>query len=263
MGHCTQYSAVYYNYIGSTAYDLRHRTGYNGDGTGIHGGQHNEHFNTDFWTTCGYWIGNLNYYTETYPPVSGQPYTVSWVGDVGVGVCKTGYHGQARAFDLTRIQFIRPDGISAYADMNWSWNHSELIHRRRYLDIAAQCRRYFGTVLTAWYVTGTGCVGSAESAHNNHIHFDNGAASGAINDGLHSDTTLIQAACNLLNGESLAIDGCWGSATEAAYDRLLTDFNLECRDARASAANKNLVLGYVVRTAFANKSAGYYSSTVC
>ncbi len=260
--HCTQYSAISRNYIGSIAFELRHRTGYNSNGTGIHGGQHAEHFNADFWTTCNAWILNLNYWTENYPPVSGIPYTVDWVGDVGVGLCKSGYHGSARAFDLTRIQFSRPDGVSAYADMNWSWRQGRF-HQRRYLAIAAQCRRYFGTVLTAWYVTGAGCVGSPESAHNNHIHFDNGRASGPIDSSLHSDTTLIQSSCNILNGESLVVDGCWGPLTNAAYLRLLAAFNLWCRDARSSTSNKNIFLSYVVRTAFANKSAGYYQYSGC
>ena len=62
MGHCSGYSATSRNYIGSTAWDPRHRTGYDSCGFGTHGGQHSEHFNDTFWSTCNTWASNINSY---------------------------------------------------------------------------------------------------------------------------------------------------------------------------------------------------------
>ena len=249
MGVCSGNPAIDRDWVGRTSYDLRHRTGYYSDGRGIHGSQHDEEFNSTFASTCDSWAKNLNYLTTTYRPYS-TDYGLDWIGDVGVGVCSSSdaYHKKGRAFDLTKIQFNN----GAYCDMNWSWGQSTF-HQKRYLAMAAELRRYFGTVLTKWYNTD----------HANHIHFTNQVASGAIDSSKRSDTTLVQASCNILNGAGLDIDGVWGSLTTAAYIDLLEEFNLECRDARDSAANKNTFLWYVAKTAFKNKSAGYYQSTSC
>lgn len=240
MGHCSNYSAVSRNWIGNSDWYLAHRTGYDSSGRGIHGGRHTEHFNSTFRDQCDNWIKNLNFWTQNY---GGR--TVAWVGDVGVGVCKTGMHGQARAFDLTQIRFTN----GTYSDMNWSWRQNTL-HKRRYLAVAAQCRRYFGTVLTCWY----------DSAHHNHIHFDNGTAVTYIRTSstYRSDITLVQASCNLLNGESLAIDGSWGSLTESAYQRLLTKFNMRCYNPKTNVSHAKIFLSYIVRHGFANAAAGTY-----
>lgn len=239
MGHCSQYSAVNRSWIGKSGWDLRHRTGYNANGTGVHGGRHTEHFNATFRNQCDSWITTL----DTVSRNNGGR-SVSWVGDVGVGVCKSGYHGSARAFDLTKIKFS-----SGQVDMNWSWRGArKLVHRRRYLAVAAMCRRHFGTVLTCWY----------NSAHQNHIHFDNGVSVTSIRTGVRSDTTLIQASCNLINGESLAIDGVWGNLTESAYLRLLGRLNMRCYNPKANTSAARRLLRLIARHGFANKAAGAY-----
>lgn len=251
MGHCSGFSAISRNYIGLTSYDLRHRTSYDSSGRGIHGSQHSEHINSTFATTCDNWIKNLNFWTTNYPPGTGD-YSVDWVGDVGLGFCKSGMHGQARAYDLTRIQFAN----GAYVDMNWSWLSSNtLLQQRRYLAVAAQCRRYVQTVITAYLPN--------ESDHDNHIHFDDELAVGALRTNNSKDVTLIQKACNLLNGESLVVDGIWGSNTSAANARLQTRFNLECTSPWSNKTDAVVYLSYIVRTAFANKAAGAYTSTSC
>ncbi|MQA28021.1 MAG: hypothetical protein GEU94_21790 [Micromonosporaceae bacterium] len=240
MGHCSGYSAVSRNYVGLYEYELRHRTSYNSDGTGIHGGRHSEHFNSTFLGSCDNWIKNLNFFSSNY---GGR--NVAWVGDVGVGVCKPGMHGQARAFDLTQLRFTN----GSFIDMNYSWRSSRtLAHKRGYVAVAAQCRRYAGTVLTAWY----------NSAHQNHIHFDNGTAVTYIRTGVKTDTTLVQASCNFLNGESLAVDGIWGSLTEAAYQRLLGRFNMRCTNPKGNRSDAVVFLSYIVRHGLANRAAGTY-----
>lgn len=243
MGHCSGYSAVARNWVGNDNWWLGHRTGYNPGGTGTHGGRHDEHFNQTFLDSCDNWIRNLNYWTNNYGGRS-----VDWVGDVGAGVCKTGMHGQARALDLTHIRFT--DG--GWVDTNYSWN-STIMHQRRYVATAAQCRRYFGTVLTAWY----------NDAHKDHIHFDNGTAVTYIRSNQRTDTTLVQASCNILNGESLAIDGQWGPATDGAYLRLCRAFNVHCSSPRSNKSDAMTFLSYIVRHGFANAAAGTYQSTAC
>lgn len=241
MGHCSGYSAISRSWLGEHSYALAHRTGYNSNGTGIHGPRHDEHFNSTFADRGDLWARNLNYWSANY----GGRY-IDWIGDVGVGFCKSGWHGHARAFDLTHIRFTNGNWV----DMNFSWN-SNTLHQRRYLAVAAQCRRYFGTVLTCWYNT----------AHQDHIHYDNGTAVTYIRTGTRSDVTLVQASCNILNGESLAIDGQWGPLTSAAYDRLLYAFRLHCRSPTTNQSHAMIFLSFIVRTGFANTSAGTYTSS--
>lgn len=255
MGHCSQYSAVWRNWIGKTSWPLRHRTGYDSSGVGIHGGQHNQHINSTFRDACDNWARNYDFWTRNYPPGS-STYTIDWIGDVGIGCCTCGtYHQRARAFDLTHIRFTN----GFHADMNWGWRQN-ILHQRRYLSVAAQCRRYHGTVLTHWYDT---AFHGEDKGHYNHIHFDDGVGNPPLRTTSYADTVIVQASCNLLNGESLVIDGDWGGLTDNAYKRLLSAFNLQCYDPKSSTAHKNVFLSYVVRTAFANTTAGTYRSTAC
>ncbi len=241
---CNNTSPILRNYIGSTAYDLRHRTSYDTScGNGVHGGQHNEEFNSTFHTQCSNWANSFASYAATY-----GPFTLDWVGDVGVTVCKPGRHGEGRAFDLTHIRATNGTLI----DMNTSWNLARscasATTRRRYIGVAASLRRYFGTVLTAWY----------NADHENHIHFDNGTAVGPINSGLETDTKLVQVTCNYFNGESLAIDGAWGPLTDAAYGRLLTKLRMGCRNPRGNTTDALLFLELIVKHGLRGIAAGTY-----
>jgi hypothetical protein len=243
MGHCSGYSAISRDYLGNTAWYLGHRTAYNSNGTGIHGGRHVEHFNSTFATACDNWAVSLNSIAQAY---SGR--SIAWIGDVGVGVCKTGYHGQARAMDLTHIRFSN----GSFVDMNYSWRSARtLAERRLYVATAAQCRRYVGTVLTCWY----------NADHENHIHMDNGTAVTYLRTGVTTDTTLVQASCNFLNGESLAVDGAWGPLTDAAYGRLLTKFNMNCLNPKTTTSHAQTFLLYIARHGYANATAGTYRHT--
>lgn len=240
---CRNTSPITRNYIGNTGWELRHRTSYDTScQSGVHGGSHSEEFNSTFHTTCGNWINNLNTYTTN---VGG--FGVDWVGDVGVTVCKTGFHGEGRAFDLTHLRFSNGAAI----DMNWAWKTSgcaTATTRRRYLSTVATLRRYFGTVLTAWY----------NADHTNHIHFDNGIALPAIRQSAVSDTTFVQATCNYMNGEALAIDGIWGPLTDAAFGRLLTKIRMGCRDPRSSTANMQLFCEIIAKTGVNGQAAGAF-----
>lgn len=109
--------------------------------------------------------------------------------------------------------------------------------RRQYIGVAAALRRYAGTVLTGWY----------NAAHQNHIHFDNGVAVGPIRTNAETDTKLVQATCNYLNGESLTIDGAWGPLTEAAYGRLRTRLRMGCRNPKTNTADALLFLHLIAQ----------------
>jgi hypothetical protein len=239
-------------WIGRTAYDLHHRTGYNARqcNRGVHGGPHTEIFNSAFHSRCGDWIIFFN--DRVVRPTMG--WTVNWVGDIGVTACDdpTSMHYRGRAFDLTALLFTNGSRI----DMNRDWRRDpgnscySLVQRRRYLAVAASLRRYFQVVLTGWY----------NAPHGNHIHFDNGDSIGPIQDDLESDTKLVQAACNYINGESIPIDGDWGPVTERAFQRLRTDLNMRCKNIRGSLADTREFLTLVAKTGMANASAGRYRS---
>ena len=233
MAHCSQYAAVTRNYLYTASYDLRYRTGFSGL-VGVHSGQHSLHFNSTFWSQCGEIIRQL----ETR-----VPNTIDFVGDIGAGVCKSGYHGSARALDVSQIRYT--DGT--YIDTNASWRGGTA-DIRRYVGLAAQCRIVVGTVLTAWY----------NADHQNHIHIDNGTGFVPIRTTARSDTTLIQAACNYLNGETLSIDGAWGPLTEAAYGRLRSRLRMGCTNPKSNAADASLFLALIAQTGLNAQAAGVH-----
>ena len=229
-------------WIGQTARELRHRTGYNAFGAGVHGIVHapanTETIKVGFRDDTDNWIEDLSYYSNTFGPGG-----VSWVGEVGICVDKPGMHGEARAFDLTAIRFSNGDVF----DSNVSWQ-AGTEGKRLYVAVAAQCRRHFGVVLTAWY----------NSDHQNHIHFDNSAEPVVIRESSRADTCIVQAAGVFLNGESIAIDGNWGPATQDAYLRLITDFNMKCFDPKTNSTHAKKFLAMIAQHGFANRAAGYY-----
>ncbi len=233
------------HWIGNSSWELRHRTGYDGFGIGVHDTIHSasnkEEFKAGFLGVTDSWIETLNSFAAVYGPG-----TVRWVGEVGTCVDKPGAHGQARAFDLTAIHFSNGDRF----DGNVSWRAGTQ-GKRLYLGVAAMCRRHFGTVLTAWW----------NSAHENHIHFDNLEGAGVIRPSHRDDTCIVQAASVILNGESIAIDGNWGPATEDAYVRLLGAFNMKCYDPKTNASHASAFLGYIVEHGFDNKAAGFYQAS--
>jgi hypothetical protein len=236
MAACDGYTVITRNYVYNTAHDLRHRFLDQDTDTYYFGGQHNEEFNSTFFTRCGEVIRQLEIRAGK---------TVDWIGDVGVAVCKSGYHGSGRAFDLGQIRFA--DG--SFIDTNDHWRGTAA-QKRQYIGLAAQCRLVVGTVLTAWYLP--------DLAHQNHIHFDNGTAFVPIRESADSDTGLIQATCNILNGESLTIDDDWGPMTEAAYNRLRTKLKVQCLNPKGNAADATLFLGLIAQTGLNGQLAGAY-----
>lgn len=247
---CSTYDPVSRDYIGDVYRGLRHRSGYPGTGRSTHGDtRHSHEFNRTFWQECSDWADHLNFYAKTFYPHGEGPRAVSWYGDVGViGHCENSgfsWHQKARALDLTNVQF--EDG--SFCDMNWTWRQ-ERTGRRKYLGIAASLRVYFGTVITQWF----------DDDHLDHIHFDNGVDYPPIRDkSSRVDATLVQAASNLLNGTSLAVDGDWGDKTQAAYEDLKRALNLGCTEPKTNTAHATLFFIQIEKHGLADRAAGYYT----
>jgi hypothetical protein len=216
---------------------LRHRLAYNADGTGSHSGQRAEHFAGHFYDrVCTPIVRDLEGFSRF-----GGGTGVNWIGNVGVTVCKAGMHGLGRAFDLTRVEM---HGWSVDCNTAWRSDRS-LASRRRYVGVAATCRVHAGTVLTTWY----------NAAHGNHIHVDNGVPFTIIRQTMRSDTTLVQASCNLLNSAGLAVDGAWGPLTDAAYHALRFKLGLGGLDPRTSASHARTFLVHIAVIALAGRAA--------
>jgi hypothetical protein len=241
---CRNVSPIRRDYLSNTGWELRHRTSFDGCRFGVHGGRHSEEFNSTFHAACGRFAA----YVNGHVPAG---WALDWVGDIGVTVCKPGFHGEGRAFDLSVVRF----GNGATIDTNTHWNPASpcsggsLLNRRLYVGLAAAARQVAGTVLTAWY----------NADHRNHIHFDNGVGVVPIRTGTRTDTTLVQAACNYLSGESLAIDGAWGALTEAAYLRLLTKLRMRCRNPKTTTAHAVRFLDLIATTGLQGRAAGAFT----
>ena len=137
-------------------------------------------------------------------------------------------------------------------DCNFSPTGS-LKDQRLYLALWASLRRFFGTVLTADY----------NSAHRDHIHFDNRLPVSTISKSKQSDTVLIQRSCRLLLDKNIAVDGDWGGQTSAAYAELLRGLNMQCRDPLGVHRDMLDLLYFIIRTSVANTTAGRYQSVEC
>jgi hypothetical protein len=236
MAHCSQYSAISRDYIAYWSWELRYRTGYVGPLGDHSSGRRTEHFNAAFWDQCGDIMRILDLRV---------PMTPDWIGTAGAGFCKSGYHGQARALDITQVRYT--DGT--YIDTNYSWRGGTR-DRRWYVGLAAQCRAFVGTVLTAWY----------NADHQNHIHIDNGSPFVPVQPGWRSDTVLIQAVCNTLVGETLTIDGAWGPRTETAYNRLRTLMGV-CGNPKTNAGDASVFFSLIGETGLNGRYAGIYQGS--
>jgi hypothetical protein len=240
---CFASGTISRDWIGVSSIDLRYRTAFNPDLTGVHSGQQAALFNPDFHATTSQWANNLDFFIGLYHAGGGK--SLDWVGNVGV--CDSNppgsFHAQARAFDLTKVRFS--DGT--FCDMNWSWRAAQPIgHRRRYIAVLASLRRYFATVLGTWF----------DADHQNHIHFDNELSNvPPIRESSESDTELIQAACNEFNGANLNVNGDWNLATENAFDDLRWAFGAQCLQIRQNSTDAKVFLAQILKAGLMNTTA--------
>lgn len=234
--YCTTSNTVVRSSL--TGAGIRLRTGYSSNDLGVH----TDHavgvrINSDFYTQCCTWSEVHESQAGVFLGAAPQ-----WIGQIGtLGHCEenTGsMHHSARAFDLTKVQY---DGVMC--DAAWSWRQGRT-HQRRYLALSISLRRYFNTVLTAWY----------NSDHRDHIHFDNGVALRPISDESRADTVLMQAACRLFGGSPIPISGTWNAATEAAFTGLRRQLGFS-GDIRGDLADSRLFMAMLVAKGYADESA--------
>lgn len=122
----------------------------------------------------------------------------------GLTVNKPGQHGVGNAVDIDGFWWSATDKFMANdAPTDW-W---------RYLRYEATLRKAFGTVLNYDYNTG----------HHDHWHCDLGGTTDWR--GVESQAKFAQRALNEIWGESLTIDGDWGSNSRAALTRAGYDFS--------------------------------------
>ena len=236
------------NYLYLPNWELRYRTGWQGN-YGLHGtNPSTQNFNAAFHSQLGAAMLVINSYASSYG--NGN---IQWVGHVGVKVCKAGCHSSGRAYDLTAIKFS-----NVKFDMNASWRNTQtLAQRRGYLAIWAGLRVYCKTILTYAY----------DAYHSDHIHIDNdgnGTSSPpAIRTYAKTDVALIQTACNLLNDAGLTIDGMWGSSTASAYNNLLAQFGMTCLSPTTNYWAARTLMILIMKHGFSSSSAGTYKYLYC
>lgn len=178
---------------------------------------------------------------------------LQWIGTDGTYNCKPLCHSTSNALDFTALKFSNTS-----FDMYNAWrSHQPLSQQRGYLAIWAALRIYCKTVLTNTY----------DSLHLDHIHADNDArgvsAPPAIRENAHSDTALVQTACNLINGANLTIDKIWGSTTERAYANLLEALGMSCLSPKTNYWHARSFFILIMRHGFASRSAGAYRYSSC
>lgn len=254
LAECSRPSGQW-NWVGNSNWNLRFRTGYQGDNTaenpalGSHPNVTTLPFHSTFRELCNGWASFLN-----GAMVDAVGEKLDWVGSAGTFACVSGQHGSGSAFDLTRIN---GEG-NILIDMNRHWRSGQSqANRKRYLGVIASCRMYFRVVLNGWHDT--------DGTHDNHIHVDNAGSGGRIalrnSPNNRTDTTIVQVAARLLGiNSSIDVDRIWGPVTNQAFQDLRSAFgmsNLPSPIGHTLSTSRFLQL--IVRTALANGRAGDYT----
>jgi hypothetical protein len=129
----------------------------------------------------------------------------------GILVAKPGFHGLGRAFDHDAWTFEHVD-IRPIARDHVSSSRAK---RLRYWALAALMRSRSAFILH----------GHFNADHADHIHQDNGGPR-PFTTGSEATVKLVQAVCNHIHGQSLAIDGAFGPMSQAAATTAMQRVNL-------------------------------------
>jgi hypothetical protein len=133
------------------------------------------------------------------------------ITSAGVLVAKPGFHGLGRAFDHDAWTFQHVD-VRPIAGDHAAASRPK---RQRYWALAALMRSRSAFVLH----------GHFDAAHRDHIHQDNGGPR-PFTTGSEATVKLVQAVCNHIYGQSLAIDGAFGPKSQAAVTAAMQRVNL-------------------------------------
>jgi hypothetical protein len=177
------------------------------------------YYNAAFYNRIETWF---RFFRANTPIAWGPPFQIRTYGVyVNRGDGCSSYHNFGRAFDLSRIYATDPATRTLHQVFNarydqWrSQTGSALTTtRKRYWATAASVHYHFRSTLTYLYNT----------AHHNHIHFDNGVSGSgntAFSSGSSAQVEHVQACLVYVWGQSLAIDGIWGPQSSAAAGRVL------------------------------------------
>ncbi len=128
-------------------------------------------------------------------------------------------HNFGRAFDLTRLYATNAGVLTKvfngrYDQWRSSTGSTLTTTRKRYWATAASLHYHFKYVLTYVYNT----------AHWNHIHFDNqvsGSGNSTFSTGSTSQVKHVQACCTYIWGYPTTIDGIWGPQTAGNSSKAL------------------------------------------
>jgi hypothetical protein len=249
---CTLSNNSFRTYLGKSTYDLRVRTGYLPPPPNPPNGAHSpdgEYIHNSFIPVLDNIFVEINTWMNLYTGLS-----IDWIGHIGANVCKANsWHANGQAIDLTAIHSSPTGG---FIDCNTTWRPERTLQSKRlYLAVAATARRFAATVITAYP--------TSDTAHDNHIHIDNGTALQPITPSWSTDTSLVQAASNLLMGTNLTLDGLWGSQTQVAYVNLQHTLGMACLNPGGNLSHCQTFLRYIGYHAFSNRAAGYYRYSGC
>jgi hypothetical protein len=199
------------------------RTGYDGNGVGVHGGETPFTYDDGFYVTCAEWADT---YGSVLAYMTAGAVTSAWFGCIGVTVSKPGNHGAGKAFDCSAS--YHTDG--GFVDCNTAHlPGAGVVANRNYAGLAWSGRKHMPEV---------GIVGT-DSSHSNHIHFGavkNGSTAVQLDTGPW-DAWLVQYSCQAFMGVPIAVDGQWGAQTQGYFDELLGRLGMAGRNPFASATD--------------------------
>jgi hypothetical protein len=233
------------DWLWATAWKMRYRTAFTGDGFGVHPSATSFTMHAETHKQAGRVVRDLDALGRTYG-YNGGTWPYQWTGVAGAKVCKPGYHRYGAAIDFTHFNW----GEELFVDTAVHGKARRYL-RRRYLAVIAVCRKHFGTVLH--------CYNDPDGSHWNHIHVDRGRRAVAADWDYQTDTTIIQWAARDLAGMSkVSIDGDFGPQTKKGLEALRKAFKTEEIDPTASSANYLVWLDLIARHGMADQDAGAY-----
>lgn len=245
-----------WNYLGQKSFLLPYRTGYSsafGASWGVHEAPKSTRtwkMTADFHQKASNAVNYINNIAFTYATK-----TISWIGSAGAGGCDNlQHHGNARAFDLTRIQFSNGSAV----DTVGSWAVADVGNNRAYAALIASFRRFLGpgSVLSAPIVGG----------HDNHVHLDSTWPWTPLSTASNADRVILRRINRVFGGSTLAVGtGDWTPADKAATQYTLYNrfrFPL-CYDIHGNAWHTWGFLDAVAKHGFGNRAAGYWPPPAC
>ena len=193
-------------------------------------------------TQMGAAFNTFNSYSIRYGPGP-----IKWIGSNGIQTDKSGScHCNGTAMDVSAVVIG-----GQKLDCNVAWRQPGL-WRRRYLALAVALRRY--CVYVQIYTDN-------DTRHRNHIHADmyGSGRQRPLSSSSSKDARLIQTLCNEFNGASLKVDGKWGSATWAAYNRLLAASGHGCREPHRNMWHMMSFLLHIMKCGLGGHAANRYA----